>query len=455
MSGSWPVVRLDEVAEVRLGRQRSPKNHDGDNMVPYLRAANVTAQGLALADVKQMHFAPAEVSIFRLQAGDVLVSEASGSPMEVGKSAVWQDQVAGDVCFQNTLLRVRAQQQVLPAFLQLVIENARRSGVFARRSRGVGMNHLTSKGLAHLELELPSLDEQEGLVRRSVDLQTQLAELRQPVVDLPLRVAALQQSQRRQLLEGLKRLRPCTPAEPMDLDRERVAARLGLRPRKPSPDARPALPIPAEWRWARWPEVGLVQNGIAFPSSDYADTGVRLLRPGNLHQSGRVVWTASNTRHLPDKYLSSAAKHIVGPGEILMNLTAQSLRDAFLGRVCMTPTADADSQPFLLNQRIARLVPIDIWPRYAFHLFRGPSFRAFVDALNSGSLIQHMHTKQLDHFYFHLPPMAEQQAIAAALDEVDSRAERTGQGVARVGVLSKQLERSMFQAVLGTPVGHR
>ena len=35
-------VPLSDLAEVRLGRQRSPKNHVGANMTPYLRAANVT-----------------------------------------------------------------------------------------------------------------------------------------------------------------------------------------------------------------------------------------------------------------------------------------------------------------------------------------------------------------------------------------------------------------------------
>ncbi len=52
----WAVARLDELAEVRLGRQRSPKNHSGSRMRPYLRAANVTWSGLDLNDVKEMNF---------------------------------------------------------------------------------------------------------------------------------------------------------------------------------------------------------------------------------------------------------------------------------------------------------------------------------------------------------------------------------------------------------------
>ena len=39
---SWEVVDVGEIATVQLGRQRSPKNHTGPHMRPYLRSANVT-----------------------------------------------------------------------------------------------------------------------------------------------------------------------------------------------------------------------------------------------------------------------------------------------------------------------------------------------------------------------------------------------------------------------------
>jgi len=50
----WKTVRLSDIAEVRLGRQRSPKRANGPNMRPYMRAANVTWNGISLHDVKEM-----------------------------------------------------------------------------------------------------------------------------------------------------------------------------------------------------------------------------------------------------------------------------------------------------------------------------------------------------------------------------------------------------------------
>ena len=105
---SWAVMELDALADVQLGRQRSPKHHQGPNMRPYLRAANVTWQGLDLSDVSQMNFTDTEMTTYRLVSGDILVNEASGSASEVGKAVVFRGEVA-DCGFQNHLIRLRPQ----------------------------------------------------------------------------------------------------------------------------------------------------------------------------------------------------------------------------------------------------------------------------------------------------------------------------------------------------------
>jgi type I restriction enzyme S subunit len=93
-----------------------------------------------------------------------------------------------------------------------------------------------------------------------------------------------------------------------------------------------------------------------------------------------------------------------------MNLTAQSLKDEFLGRVCLK----RDAEPALLNQRIARLVPhsqADLRP-YLFIYFKSPYFRSFVNGLDTGSLIRHMHSKDVARHVVPLPPPDEQREIA-------------------------------------------
>ena len=159
----WKRLPLSEIAEVRLGRQRSPKRAVGPNMRPYMRAANVTWQGISLHDVKEMDFTPEEFATYALRRGDVLLSEASGSASEVGKPAIWNDEVQ-DCCFQNTLIRVRAPKPLVP-FLHLHFYKDALSGAFARAARGVAIHHLGARALSHCEIQLPPGDEQ----RQSVE----------------------------------------------------------------------------------------------------------------------------------------------------------------------------------------------------------------------------------------------------------------------------------------------
>jgi type I restriction enzyme, S subunit len=60
--------------------------------------------------------------------------------------------------------------------------------------------------------------------------------------------------------------------------------------------------LPKGWTWTNWDQIGFSQNGRSFPSKDYSEQGVKLLRPGNLHANGMVIWNESNTRFLPTDY---------------------------------------------------------------------------------------------------------------------------------------------------------
>lgn len=163
LGGDWPVRKLAEVAEVRLGRQRSPKNATGDRMRPYLRAANVGWSGLRLADVKEMQFSARESETYELKEGDLLLSEASGSPGEVGKPAQWRGEVAG-CCFQNTLIRVRLGDGLDPDFYEIYFRHQARTGRFADGSRGVGIHHLGARTLADWRVPIPPIEFQQSLV---------------------------------------------------------------------------------------------------------------------------------------------------------------------------------------------------------------------------------------------------------------------------------------------------
>jgi len=143
------TTTLKERVEVTLGRQRSPQHAVGDHVIPYLRAANVKNGELALDSVLEMNFSPSEQGKFRLLPGDVLVTEGCGSLGQIGAAAQWNNEIAGPVGFQNTLLRLRAIDGLSdPGFVYQWARWAFESGAFAAEATGTSIFHIGAKRAA-------------------------------------------------------------------------------------------------------------------------------------------------------------------------------------------------------------------------------------------------------------------------------------------------------------------
>jgi len=179
------------------------------------------------------------------------------------------------------------------------------------------------------------------------------------------------------------------------------------------------IPYPKEAKvpFVRIDKVASMQNGRPFPSAEYQDTGVRLIRPGNLASDGTIDWSPSITACLPDRYLAENRDFFIGTNQVLINLTAQSLEDGFMGRVCLTTDADGG----LLNQRIGRFVlSPTVDPRFFFRCLQTSRFRRVVENRCEGSKIRHLYFRHFADYDLPLPNLPEQQKIADALDAVDT-----------------------------------
>jgi type I restriction enzyme S subunit len=157
--GRFRVLPVRAVADVLLGRQRSPEHEAGEHMVSYLRAANVNDAVLDLADVKTMNFTPQEQATFALRPGDVLVTEGAGSLAAVGASAVWRGELPAPICFQNTLVRLRPRD-VDPDYLAWWARHAYLSGLFASVASGANIFHLGAERVRGLPIPIPPIEVQ-------------------------------------------------------------------------------------------------------------------------------------------------------------------------------------------------------------------------------------------------------------------------------------------------------
>ena len=181
--------------------------------------------------------------------------------------------------------------------------------------------------------------------------------------------------------------------------------------------------IPKAWDVRCLPELATYQNGKAFPSSDYLDStsnGYYLVKPVNLDPDGKINWSYNSSAKLSKDYWNEASTYRVGSNEILMNLTAQSLEDDFLGRVCLTEKGEK----CILNQRIARIKTkndLEILQKYLFWAFKGTYFRSYIERVTQGSKVQHLYNSNLDQALIAFPSSIDEQfTICKSLDSVEA-----------------------------------
>lgn len=187
-----------------------------------------------------------------------------------------------------------------------------------------------------------------------------------------------------------------------------------------------------------------MQNGRPFSSSEYGKSGIRLLRPANLAQDGTLDWRDERTMFMPEVYRTEAANFVISSGDLVINLTAQSLEDGFMGRVCFARSGEA----CLLNQRIGRFVRFReaLLPEYLFRVLQGARFQAHAKAMCEGTKVKHIFWRHIEVFKFPLPPLHVQQEACEHMNAADIAC---GQAVGRahqVGRLASEMLNGAFYA---------
>lgn len=163
---SWAWTSVESVADVLLGRQRAPQYLTGEHSKPYLRVANVYEDGIRFDDVKEMDFDEDDFAKYRLQPGDILMSEGQ-SPELVGESSVYEGGYP-DLCFQKTLHRMRGYPSApSPVLMQQTFMALRRSGVFRRHaSLTTSIAHLTLSRVKRVPFPIAPAAEQQLIRER-------------------------------------------------------------------------------------------------------------------------------------------------------------------------------------------------------------------------------------------------------------------------------------------------
>ncbi|MBH0113672.1 restriction endonuclease subunit S [Novosphingobium sp. YJ-S2-02] len=162
----WAWASIGGVGQVTGGLTKNAARKSLPKQVPYLRVANVYANQLRLADIAHVGCTEAEYQRTLLRAGDLLVVEGNGSIDQIGRVAVWNDEVPG-CSHQNHLIRVSLDRAVLPEFaLYWLMSPGGRAAIEAVASSSSGLHTLSISKVKGLPIPICSEAEQTELVRR-------------------------------------------------------------------------------------------------------------------------------------------------------------------------------------------------------------------------------------------------------------------------------------------------
>ncbi|MEW1660519.1 restriction endonuclease subunit S [Streptomyces sp. NPDC093707] len=444
----WIAVRLEDIAEVRLGRQRSPKNHTGDQMRPYLRAANVDWNGLKLDDVKEMNFTDAEVETYRLLPGDIVLGEASGSPREVGKPALWNGQIE-DCCFQNTLIRVRPAKGVDSRYLLLLLRHEALRGSFAKGARGVGIHHLGAAKLASWPILLPPMSEQRRIAEA---IEGQVSRLDAAVSDLSL--AHSKADRLKSLLLG-KAVSggfsdPVPEAEKFDetVIEQMSKDRASRRWKRVSPVEVQGYTPPENWTVVSLGSLSYASGYGTSTKCDYEAPGQPVLRIPNV-QGGTL--DLADIKCAVDSEID-LSKFFLESGDLLFVRTNGSRR--LIGRVGVVdrplPYAFAS---YLIR---FRLTPGIVEPRWVELVTQSPLWRRAIEQYAASSAGQYnLSTETLSRLPIPLPPLAVQRRTLETVDFALAGARRLASATGTAGTHANRLRAAVLaRAFAGKLVPH-
>ena len=146
--------------------------------------------------------------------------------------------------------------------------------------------------------------------------------------------------------------------------------------------------VPKEWKQTTLSEICEMQNGYAFKSSEWTDTGIPVIKIGSIQSK---ILTVEGNGFVSEDNLSLRSNFVLNGGDIVIGLTG-----AYVGKVGRMPA----NKKAMLNQRVAKFLAKRINESETFYSFIymnviQEEFKNFVDFTAQGSAQPNISTKDI------------------------------------------------------------
>ena len=397
----WAWCRLGEIAEVQLGKMLDRKKTNGTPL-PYLANVSVRWREFDLLALKMMPFSESEKEKFALRPGDIIMCEG-GVP---GRCAIWREPDS-QIKYQKALHRIRLR--TVPAeYICYFFEAIHDTMFFTNRFSGSTIHHLPREVLIQMPIPLPPLAEQRRIVTRIEELFKIADSLGEAADGLEAAAKRLDKKILDLAIRG--KLVPQDPSdEPASELLKRIAATSHKSPCK-NQDApiEPPFEIPESWVWIKLGSLVNIISGVSYTKDAMRETGIRILRGGNLDENAELSLHDDDVFVSADYYDMNNEVH---SGDIV--IVASTGSSQVMGR----PAIARSDLPGVQIGAFLRIVRSNYaeTAKWIAVIFCGSYYRTHIQKMSKGTNIKNLKAAYISELQIPLPPLEEQKRIVPCL----------------------------------------
>ena len=194
----------------------------------------------------------------------------------------------------------------------------------------------------------------------------------------------------------------------IEAEKQDLIAQKKIKKEKPLPpisEEEKPFDIPDSWIWTRLQDLSSITGGYAFKSSNYIESGVRVVRISDFNESG-----FKNEKVVRYNFNDDLTPYILEEGNILLAMTGGTV-----GKSLFVSQLD---ELMVVNQRVATIKIID------------PIHEAYINCVIPTSLVQdvieeaknstndNISMGDIKGFKMPIPPLEEQQAIVEKVNSL-------------------------------------
>ncbi len=347
-----------------------------------------------------------DIGKYLLAPGDILFARTGGT---VGKSYLVDD-IPHESIYAGYLVRTKSSSMVFPKYTKVFLESncywqQLRSGVIA-----TAQPNFNGEKLASMLVPLPPLTEQRRIVAKIEELFAVVDSLGEAADNLESDAKRLDKKILDLAIRG-----KLVPQDPDDEPASELVKRIAASHKSPcknqSEPIDPPFEIPDSWEWVRLGLLVQVISGVSYSKGDITESGIRILRGGNLNGNAELTFYDDDVFISPNYYDND---NEIQCGDIV--IVASTGSSKVIGRPAIA-THDMSGVQIGAFLRIVRAHERE-FSKWIATLFCSNYYRTHIRKMSKGTNIKNLKAEYITGFAIPLPPLAEQKRIVAKIEEL-------------------------------------